>query len=150
MAKFNFAFDGLNEYIEKIDKLGNTQGYIKRAVYDGAGVVGDAIREQVMNLPEGKGGVISAVQKQGLIAGMGYSRMKTENGKTYTKIGFDGYNADGQPNPLIANIVNSGTSHSLNQKTSFVDKAIRASKDRAYQAMGKRLDEDIETTMKGK
>lgn len=150
MAKFNFAFDGLNEYIEKIDELGNTQGYIKRAVYDGAGVVGDAIREQVMNLPEGKGGVISAVQKQGLIAGMGYSRMKTENGKTYTKIGFDGYNADGQPNPLIANIVNSGTSHSLNQKTSFVDKAIRASKDRAYQAMGKRLDEDIETTMKGK
>ena len=149
MAKFNFAFDGLNEYIEKIDKLENTQGYIKRAVYDGAGVVGEAILDQVMNLPEGKGGVISAVQKQGLIAGMGYSRMKTENGKTYTKIGFDGYNANGQPNPLIANIVNSGTSHSLNQKTSFVDKAIRASKDRAYQAMGKRLDEDIETTMKG-
>lgn len=149
MAKFKYTFDGLETYLGLLKEVGDTNRFVKRAVYDGAGVVGEAIIEQVMNLPEGKGGVISAVQKQGLIAGFGYTTMKTENGKTYTKLGFGGYNDLGQPNPLIANIVNSGTSHSPHQKTSFVDKAIRASKDRAYQAMGKRLDEDIEQVMKG-
>lgn len=148
MAKFKFNWEGLNEYIEKIDKLGNTQGFIKRAVYDGGAVMRQAILTQVEGLQVGKGGHVTEVQKQGLLTSLGFTKMKTADGKTYTKLGFDGYNADGQPNPMIANIVNSGTSKY--KATHFIDKAIRASKEQVYQAMEQRLDADIETTMKGK
>lgn len=147
MAKFKFDWDGLNEYIAKINELGNTQGYIKRAVFDGGAVVKQAILTQVEALQVGKGGNVTEVQKQGLLTSLGFTKMRMSDGKTYTKLGFDGYNADGQPNPMIANIVNSGTSKY--KATHFIDKAIRASKDQVYQAMSNRLDADIESTMKG-
>lgn len=163
MAKMKFTFEGLDIYLGKLSEISNTTGFIKRAVYDGASVIGNAILDAVRALPENNGKFIPAdlpitgispEQKQGLIDGFGYTSMQTKNGATYTKLGFGGYNTvktqkypNGQPNPLIANAINSGTSR--RQKTSFVDKAVRSAKAQSYKAMADRLDKDIEQVMKG-
>ena len=162
MAKFTFEFVGLEDYLKKLDTLGvKSTGFIKRAVYDGAAVVGRAMRSQIESLPvnngryvPGNGKIIgvSERQKQGLLNGLGFTKMSTEGGVVYTKLGFDGYNSEktkkypnGQPNALIANAVNSGTSK--RPKNKFVNRAVKASKNESVTAMSKRFDFDIEEFM---
>lgn len=146
MAKFKYDFEGLNEYLTKLQKLEDPAWVTKRAVYAGASVMGQEILRAVNGLKVGKGGNVTAVQKQGLIEGFGYTRMKNKDGAWVTRIGFDGYNADGQPNPLIANIVNSGTSKY--PKTRFVDKAVKQATNACHQAMAEQFEKDIENLMK--
>lgn len=148
MAKFKFE-SNFDEALETIHKLElESEGMFKRAVYEGANVMGQSIMGAVQSLKVGKGGHVNEVQKQGLIDGFGYTRMKLSDGSWSTRIGFDGYNADGQPNPLIANIVNSGTSKY--RASHFVDNAVRQAKGLCQDAMKRRLESDIEQAMKGK
>lgn len=149
MAKFKFDCKGFEEALETIHNLElDSDGLFKRSVYDGADVMGQAIRSAVQSLKVGKGGHVTEVQKQGLLDGFGFTHMKLKDGTWITRIGFDGYNADGQPNPLIANIVNSGTSKY--KATHFVDNAVRQAKSLCQQAMKQRLESDIDQVMKGK
>lgn len=160
MAKsktFHFKFEGMDEYIRHIEDLGlKSTGMAKRALYDGVGVVGESIRQAIVDLPYHPTKGISHAQKEGLLEGLGYSFMKRKRGNWYVKIGWDGYNnvhtkkyPNGQPNAMIAAAVNSGTSR--RQRTNFINKAVNRAKQASYAAMKACFDKDIEVwSQKGK
>ena len=162
MAKITFP--GLNDYELMISKLSKGVDDIAgKAIYAGAGIVADAIKENIKALPIVRGygttenplpGGVTAPQKAGLIDGMGISPMQSDAGYLNVKIGFDGYNAtktekypQGQPNQLVARGVESGTS--WKQKKPFIRPAINASKSRAEAEMARILDQEIEKITKG-
>jgi hypothetical protein len=154
---FHFNFEGLDEYIDKVDKLGGkSDGMAKRALYEGVAVVGESIRQAIIALPYHPTKGISHAQKEGLLDGLGFSLMKhPKKGVWYVKIGFDGYNSvrtkkhpNGQPNAMIAAAVNSGTSRRA--KTNFIYKAVNRAKQQSMSAMKVRFDADIENLMKEK
>lgn len=154
--------DGFNEYLAQLSKLSDQSLEIcKAAVYDGAGVVADAVREGVRSIPINNGygttampiDGVTAKQKAGLLEGLGISPMEEENGYVHVKIGFDGYNSlktkkypNGQPNSLIMRAVESGTS--FRAKNPVVSKATRSAKEKAEEAMRKSIDASIEKIMK--
>lgn len=161
MAKITFP--GLNDYELMISRLSKDVDDIAgKAIYAGAGIVADAIKENIKALPIVRGyGTekdplpfgVTAPQKAGLIDGLGISPMQSDAGYLNVKIGFDGYNAtktekypQGQPNQLVARGVESGTS--WKQKKPFIRPAINASKSRAEAEMARILDEEIEKVMK--
>ena len=162
MAKITFP--GLSDYELMISKLSKDVDDIAgKAIYAGAGIVADAIKENIKALPIVRGygtekdplpGGVTAPQKAGLIDGMGISPMQNDAGYLNVKIGFDGYNAtktekypQGQPNQLVARGVESGTS--WKQKKPFIRPAINASKSRAEAEMARILDQEIEKITKG-
>lgn len=161
MAKIQMT--GIDEYIAKLEKIRNPDGLIKRAVYDGAAVLAEAVRKSIDSIPENDGKYVpgnamiqglSAAQKQGLREGLGIAHMQNENGYINTKIGFDGYNSvrtkkypKGQPNALIARAIESGTSRRA--KYRFVSRATNSAKAAAIQAMSERMDQDLMNTMEG-
>ena len=162
MAKITFP--GLNDYELMISRLSKGVGDIAgKAIYAGAGIVADAIKENIKALPIVRGygtekdplpGGVTAPQKAGLIDGLGISPMQSDAGYLNVKIGFDGYNAtktekypQGQPNQLVARGVESGTS--WKQKKPFIRPAINASKSRAEAEMARILDQEIEKITKG-
>lgn len=161
MAKITFP--GLNDYELMISRLSKGVDDIAgKAIYAGAGIVADAIKENIKDLPIVRGygtkenplpGGVTAPQKAGLINGLGISPMQNDAGFLNVKIGFDGYNAtktekypQGQPNQLVARGVESGTS--WKEKKPFIRPAINASKKRAEDEMARILDEEIEKVMK--
>lgn len=158
----NVKFPGLEEYEKKLAKLGkNATKVAGAAVYKGAGIVADEVREQIKTIPISFGygtpeapipAGVTPWQKQGLLDGMGVSPMENDKGYINVKIGFDGYNKtkteqypQGQPNQLIARAVESGTS--FRQKSPFIRPAIRNSQARAEEAMAKVIDDEIEKIM---
>lgn len=162
MAKITFP--GLNDYELMISRLSKGVDDIAgKAIYAGAGIVADAIKENIKALPIVRGygttenplpGGVTAPQKAGLIDGLGISPMQNDAGYLNVKIGFDGYNAtktdkypQGQPNQLVARGVESGTS--WKQKKPFIRPAINASKSRAEAEMARILDQEIEKITKG-
>ena len=161
MAKITFP--GLNDYELMISKLSKGVDDIAgKAIYAGAGIVADAIKENIKALPIVRGygtekdplpGGVTAPQKAGLIDGLGISPMQSDAGFLNVKIGFDGYNStktdkypQGQPNQLVARGVESGTS--WKKKSPFIRPAINASKQRAEDEMARILDEEIKKVMK--
>lgn len=162
MAKITFP--GLNDYELMISRLSKGVDDIAgKAIYAGARIVADAIKENIKALPIVRGygttenplpGGVTAPQKAGLIDGLGISPMQSDAGYLNVKIGFDGYNAtktekypQGQPNQLVARGVESGTS--WKQKKPFIRPAINASKSRAEAEMARILDQEIEKITKG-
>lgn len=159
MAKLKFQ--GLEEYEEKLLKLKNlSKEMIGEAVFDGAAVVADAVKQSIQSIPvderyaSGNATLygITSEQKQGLLDGFGIARLQNNNGYMHVKLGFDGYNSvktkkypNGQPNSVIARSVNSGTS--FRQRIPFVDNAVNSAKSKAEQAMKEKLDESIKDIM---
>lgn len=156
MARIEFI--GLDKYFEELERLGNkVTGLCKRALYDGTGVVADAVRAEVEALPttdrNGDPQQILEYEKQGLLEGIGISSMKEDSHGISTRVDFDGYNRlvskthpKGHPNSMVARAINSGTS--LRPKNPFMARAVRKARDKANQAMAARLDADIQKIMK--
>lgn len=160
MAKITFR--GLEQYELRISRLGKEAERIAgEAIYEGAGVVADAVKANIQALPVVTGygttsnplpGGVTAVQKSGLIEGFGISTMQNEGGYYNVKLGFDGYNRtkterypQGQPNQLVARGVESGTS--WKQAHPFVKPAVSKSRKQAEKAMADKLDEEIKKIM---
>ncbi len=158
-----FQFQGIDEYAEKLSKMSNKAvGMIKRAVYDGAAEVMKVFVAEISALPVEKNRYrktelpltgVTATQKAGLLAGIGLAHMKNDMGYINTKIGFDEYNGvrtkkypNGQPNALIANAVNSGSS--VRKKIPFINRATKAAIGPCKLAMMMRFDADTQTNMK--
>lgn len=127
---------------------------IGKAVFEGAGIVADAIRAGINALPESPSSRhgLTAKQKQGLANGLGISRMKDEGGFVNVKIGFNGYNGHvskkfpkGQPNAMIARSAEKGTSYAPAQR--FVAPAVNRTKDAAEHAMQDVVESGIEKIM---
>ena len=157
------TFEGIDEYASKVSSLvEKSEGMIKRAVYDGASVVLEAMIAEIDALPVIKNGYrrtslpmtgVTETQKRGLLAGVGLAKMRNDGGLVNTKLGFDGYNGvrtkkypKGQPNALIARAVNSGSS--VRVKNPFINRAVRAAKAKAEAAMTARFDADTKNMMK--
>ena len=159
-------FQGLEEYEKLLSKISSptaTREVAGAAIYAGADVVANAIRESIQQLPEvdhrkrgssqDKLQGITSAQKKGLLEGFGITPMGEENGYYNVKLGFDGYNdvktkqyPGGQPNAMIARSINSGTS--FRAKTQFVDKATKKAKPQADKAMAEAFDKKLEEQMK--
>lgn len=136
MAKIEFK--GTDEYIKKLTELGaHIQGIIKYASYDAAGIVADAIKE---NTPVG--------EKDGgdLRDSIALTKYRTENGFTYTKVVFDGYDRKGVPNALKANALESGTSRM--PKRQFIRPAVNSVKRAAEFSIETALNKRLEELMK--
>lgn len=160
--------DGIDDYMATLRKVSdNTQEVLKKAVYEGASVSASELKRQVEALPSvndkynlvvygnNKNGKrsdakykLSATQKKGLLNSLGIAPFNMENGVIDTHIGFDGYNdiktkkfPNGQPNQMIARVVESGSSYFT--KTPFIRKAVKNSKAKTEEAMAKVIDEEI-------
>ena len=148
-----WKFEGMDAWIDNIYKLAvHYEDIASEIIYDGAGVVADAIRSEINGLPINKRGEfhkemkgITSSQKQGLQMGLGIASMNRKGGNYNRIIGFAGYNRTrtdkfphGQPNAMIARSVNNGTY--FRTATHFVDRAVRRSKAQAEQAMSKQAD----------
>ncbi len=163
-----------NDYLAQLEKLTNeTDSICKHAVYEGAKVVADAIKQSIDALPvqappakqsyfylsqesrdagEKLHG-ISEAQKKGLQEGFGITNMRHENGAWNVKIGFEGYNEvqtktypNGQPNALIARSVESGSS--VREKTPFIAPAVNACRKNAQKTMEVVIQKQIEAITK--
>mgnify|MGYP000482314503 CR=1 FL=1 len=127
MAKISFK--GLEDYELRLSKLADRKEIERiagQAIYEGAAIMADEIKDSIEGLPVVTGygtesnpipGGVTAVQKAGLIDGLGIAPMQDDAGFLNVKIGFDGYNRtktekyrQGQPNQLVARGVESGTS----------------------------------------
>lgn len=161
MAKITFP--GFKDYELMLSRLeGATDDMIGRAVYAGAGIVADAVKQGIQSLPVVTGygtdtnplpGGVTASQKAGLLDGFGISKLRDDNGYLNVKLGFDGYNRtrtemypQGQPNQLVARGVESGTS--WKQKKPFIRPATTRSRKAAETEMKRVLDEEIEKIAK--
>ena len=156
-----------DEYIEKLEQLSRElkREVIGEAVYEGASIVADAVKAGISSIPTESPGAwgtpekplrgLNAKQKAGLHNSFGIAPLKDDgDGFLHVKLGFDGYNdiktkrwPKGQPNAMIARSVERGTS--IMKETPFMKKAVAKARNRAREAMKRKVDENIEKIMKG-
>lgn len=134
---------GLDDYIIRVIKLADpkkAEGYIKMAVYEGAGIVADEVRR---NLERHR-------DTGDLLDSLYLSTMENDNGYIYTQVGFAGYDRDGVPNAVKANALESGTSRNgaeYQPKTPFIRPAVKRTTEQAVAAMAASLDSNIKKIM---
>lgn len=139
MAKIRFA--GLEEYERQLSQLQTGSREIAgKAIYAGAEIVADTIRTNIQSLPSKTG-----TTKQGLLEGFGIAPLQDDSGYLNVKTGFNGYNAKGIPNALMARVFESGTSKV--PKHPFVRPAVNASRKQAEAKMAEVLDQEIKKIM---
>lgn len=158
---------GLTDYTRKLEQLGtveNTDRVVKRAIYDGAKVVADALKAEIDTIPvvpKNAGGSpnhpidgAEADQIEGLRNGLGVAAMRSNNGGWDTKVSFSGYNShtteaypSGQPNAMIAASIEGGAS--FRKKNPFVTRAVRKARAQAEAAMAATAEEQINQIMEG-
>ena len=155
MAKFQFA--GVDDLLAQYEKIeANSVEMIGKAIYVGAGVVADAIRASMESIivdnhfgtSENKIAGPNALQKKGLLEAMGITELRRDGNFWNVKVGFDGYNdlktkrwPQGQPNTLVAQAVESGTSWM--DKQPFVRRAEQLSKGRCEAVMAETFDKEL-------
>lgn len=163
MARIRFS--KLDEYTIQLSRLSeNSEAIAAAAVYEGAAIITDAIRESIENLSASsdKAGLmayqkkepapLTETAKQGLLDGLGITPMKNEQGYLNVKIGFDGYNnlaslkyPHGQPNQMIARSLEFGSS--IAPKRPFIRPAVNANRKRAEARMAEIFDRGIKKIM---
>lgn len=154
-------FPGIKIYVDKLNELtNNSLTIIQKAAAKGAAPIADACKAnlnglETMNKGEAvaawkkkEKGKLTEKQKQGLIESMGLAPMRNDNGYINTKLGFDGYNKvitkswpKGQPNAMIARVLESGSS--AMDKQPFIRPAVSAKKNEAEKIMQETLDKEI-------
>lgn len=156
----------IDEYIGELQRLGElTPSMVGKAIYEGAAVVADSVRDNIKSLPVReeewtKSGVLLAKsrgvtksQKDGLLEGFGIAKLQDDGGFKHVKLGMDGYNdtitkkyPKGQPNAMIARVVESGNSYHI--KTPFIGPAVERTRDKCGKVMEKVIDEEINTIIR--
>ena len=119
---------------------------MKAAVYAGVGVLADAIKAEIRDLPEESGympkgkkrNVVGTNDKQMLQERLGISKIQATGDRADAVVSFSGYNGrptkkypNGVPIPLIARSIESGSS--VRQKNPFIRRAFNAAKSKAQQ-----------------
>lgn len=165
MAKRKGTFEvyGFDELVAQFAAVGDAaKPAAQQAVRKGAGVIADAIRQNIVTLPEDAFGRnkyqsgVSKAQKLALLRGLGITPIGEVNGIINVRAGFDGYMEGyptktypgGMPIPLLANAVESGSD--WRAKHGFIRKAITANKAKALQAMSDAFDKEIKKVTGGK
>ena len=130
-------FEGLDEYISKLGKLGtDVEGMCKRAVYPAAGIVIEEIKRSCpVSFPDGGDLRDSAA----LI------RYENKDGFIFTQVVFDGYDRKGVPNALKANVYESGSSKQ--PKRPFIRPAVKRVKLAAEMVIAQEFEKICEEKM---
>lgn len=161
MAKIDFK--GIDDYAKALAGLEkDSEEIIKRAVYKGASVVADAIKEGLKTIPiqEGENGLppigtpenklhgISRKQKADLLDSFGLAPMENKDGYVQTKAGVDGYGSTktkeypkGLPNVTLLRSIESGTS--FRKKTPIVRTAVTQSRKQAEKVMDETINSEL-------
>ena len=163
----SIEFDGIDEYAKRLSILWkDSEEICKRAVYEGANVVANAIRSNLDSIPvqEGENGLppyanegemlygVSRRQKADLIDAFGLAPIKNEQDYINTKAGFDGYGSvktkkypKGTPNAMLMRSVESGTY--FRKKHPVVRPAVNRSRKPAQAKMDETINQEIEKRM---
>lgn len=161
-------FKGLEEYTTKLSQLSvlAEEQVLGPAIYDGAAVVMEAVKEELRAVPTDDRRFVPAAaglvrtgptteQKEQLLESYGVAPMQVdEKGFLNVKVGVGAdYNGivskrwpKGQPNLLVARAIESGTSFMAAHP--FVKEAIRKIRKAAEAVMAKRVETGIEKIMK--
>lgn len=155
------SFPGIQLYVTKLNELTDKSlTIIGKAAAKGAAPVADACKANLQGLAtdsndaaigawiKGEKATLTEKQKEGLIESMGLATMRNDKGFINTKLGFDGYNKvvtkrwpKGQPNAMIARVLESGSS--AMDKQPFIRPAVAAKKSEAEKIMQETLDAEI-------
>ena len=141
MAKM--LFKAGEDYAIKLSNLAKGSDTIaKKAVYEGAAIVADAIKSNLAD-------VLSGDSTGELYRSLGISPIDVDyNGNWSAKVGFDGYSGKpykgfprGTPNQLKARVLESGSSKQM--KKPFVRPAVNMTKRSVVEKMNKVIQEEI-------
>lgn len=143
------TFKGLEAYQKQMERLGRDYPkVVNAALYEGAKVVADAVRAEIDGL-KGSHRHVTDAEIKGLKEGLGIAHFWNENGKTMTKIGFEGYNSYrtknypmGHPNALVARSIVRGTSWIAPDR--FTDRAAKKARKDAIAAIQERLEAELQ------
>ena len=165
MAKIEMK--GMDAWLSELRRAGEaTAPVCKAAVYAGAKVVADAIKQEIRGLDsvtdaeakaawhEKRPVKISVSQKIGLVNSLGITPIDDKYGVVSAKVGFDGYNdvktkrwPQGQPNQLIARACESGSSAMLKQP--FVRPSVKSVQGAALTEMEIAADKKMKEILGG-
>ena len=150
--------DGLDVFIAQLKTQGADASALKdicdQIIYDGAGVVADAIRSEIQALPIrgnkwAKSGEkltgVTVQEKQGLLRTLGIKQLGDRNGIYDRKIGFDGYVETQNsriPVPMIVRSHERGCSWLT--RNPFVTRAVNSCKQEVLSTMEKKLDKILQ------
>lgn len=147
MAKMTVK--GLEEFSTTIHAL-KDEGIkiMNAAVFTGADVMVQAVKDAIKALPEEEGyvengklrNVVTHDEKEALLSSIGIAKFDNTGGKVTTAIGFNGYTEHrtkkydkGVPIPLIARSIESGSS--VRRKIPFMRQAANRARDQVQKAM---------------
>lgn len=153
MAKNGLSCElvGLDEAVKRLEDLSKgADDIMSKALYEGCKVMADALKAEIQSLPEDSGfkriphdpkrNVVGSHDKEDMLSHMGISHFRSETGKVYARISFNGYGQvqtkkfpNGRPVVLIARSINSGSS--VRVKHPFIKPAISKSKAAAFEKM---------------
>ena len=151
---------GLDEAMKRLEDLGaRSDELLSRALYEGAKVMADGLKDAIRALPEDSGfkkagelrNVVDPKDKEDMLSHMGISHFRTETGRVYARISFDGYGQiatkkfpNGRPVVLIARSINSGSS--VRMKHPFIKPTVNQYKSAAMDAMRKVVLDELNKT----
>ena len=154
---YSFKAEGMDELGRTLSKLGNAaQGVAAASLYEGAGVMADAVSREVRGISTEPFRYASGGRKRkpspeekALIeaASKGVAKFKKNGLSVSTSVGLSksGYGQLGsktKPVPQIANAINSGTS--FMQKQPFFRKAVSKTQNAAAAAIGDGIRKRVE------
>lgn len=155
MAQIEMGKD-FDAYLSLLDKLskGDAMNITKQSLYDGAGVVADAMVNEIQSFPGGDNPTKGPTDKDkiDLIQGFGISPMEIKNNDVSVKLGFEGYGhktknyKNGVPIPMTARSIIAGTS--FRPKNDFVGKVVRKTRQKCIDTMDESLNKYLERKMK--
>ena len=158
---YQMQADGMEEISEILSKLEDeAQGIAARGLYDGAGVMADAIKREAANIKtapfkyakNGSTRLPSPEEKEIVLqAAAGIARFNKNGAEVDTSVGFQnaGYaqlKNKTVPVPVVVNAINSGTG--FMEKQPFVRKAEKAGRAKAMQAMKASIERDFDAITK--
>lgn len=154
-----YGFDEvLNKFEDALKSYDETAG---KAVYAGANVIADTVKQAIKELPidehygtsDNPVRGLKKLQKVGLQESFGIAPIQDDNGLKNVKLGFDGYNQiktkahpNGQPNAMIARATESGTSFS--EKLPFMRDSLKKSRNTAKKKMAEIFENEIKEILK--
>lgn len=125
----------IDDQIKMFDRFhSSVYGLASAALYEGAGVVADAIRNAT---PQDSGDLADSI---------GIAEFDKNGDKVSTAIGFSGYDEKGVPNIVKARVLEHGRVDASGRtvaKHPFIKNAVRKAKQKALNAMQKRFEQGV-------
>lgn len=125
----------IGDHIKMFDRFhSSVYGIASAALYEGAGVVADAIRAAT---PQDSGDLADSI---------GIAEFDIDVDKVSTAIGFSGYDEKGVPNIVKARVLEHGRVDASGRtvaKHPFIKNAVRKAKQKALNAMQRRFEQGV-------